>query len=198
MRGVLGWGACLALVLIPLPAQGQDAALGCTAKDPCPWAIDLTAAGLVTNGTATTGRPAWNWTVGTWVMLSVYNEDLVAHTIRFPDQNVTVEVPAGDLVESASFNLSRVGTFQIRDAPSGTAQSFAVLGDDASDGENMGAPASSTPAPSPTMHMDYQCDGHFASAPCATTTPAARPVPVGLGPAVAALATVVGIASRRR
>lgn len=94
---------------LSLPVAAQDP--GCLQSNPCDLAVDVDASGIDTDRAT--------FTAGDWVRLSVYNDDDVPHTVRLAGHDITLVVPAYDIVESAPFELGRAGTYQLSDSPTG-------------------------------------------------------------------------------
>lgn len=126
---------CLSLLAaVAVPAAAQDP--GCLQSNPCDLAVDVDALGIDPDQAT--------FTAGDWVRLSVYNDDDVPHTVSLTGHDVTLVVPAYDIVESEPFQLARAGTYTLSDNPSGdsadvlveAAQSFS----DSSSTDSKGAP----------------------------------------------------------
>lgn len=164
-RTIRRYALALLAALLALGASAPVAAQeeGCTRQEPCPWPIDVDAAGFVRDGMPAGG---WNFTVGMWLQLSVLNEDDAAHTLVLAGLGLRLEAPAGDMAQSQPFNLSSAGTFEVVDEPSGDRLTYSVLRGDVVDaqqgytdadgnlvssapptGSSTGAPATATTAP---------------------------------------------------
>lgn len=108
--------ACLAV----LPAAAASHEQGCTQQAPCPWPVTVTASGLEA------AVLAGNWTVGMWVQLSVLNDDEANHTLQVEGHGIRFEAAGLDITESPPFNLTKAGTFTLRDLTTGASARFTV------------------------------------------------------------------------
>ncbi|MEA3142743.1 MAG: hypothetical protein QOG31_67 [Thermoplasmata archaeon] len=111
----------LALAAVPA-AQAQDA---CTQSSPCLWEVVVDETGFI-------GESGWNWTAGDWMRLSVANDDGVAHTVTLADHGVTLTIPSLE-EKSQVVQLTKAGTFQLSDSPSGDAIPVTVVNGDVVD-----------------------------------------------------------------
>ncbi len=113
-------------LLAPLAsAQADDEA--CTEAAPCEWVVDLDGSGFDAGGL---GDAAYNGTVGDWYVFSILNADDVEHTLTWSEYGQSWTVAAADVLETPPFELTREGSFLLRDAPSGDAATIQVfLGD---------------------------------------------------------------------
>ncbi len=114
-----------------VPAAAQED--GCTQSNPCPWYVDVGADGFVTGSLDATAE--WNWTVGDWVELSVFNEDDVAHAVTLTGYGVTLQVPSLE-ERSRAFELSEAGDFELGDDLTGDTAVVRVLTVDSVEFEN--------------------------------------------------------------
>lgn len=173
----------LLLVLLAAPAASAQADESCTQADPCPWALDVGATGF---SDASVGD--WNWTVGQWVQLSVWNTDNVTHTVHVPAFGITAAVAPDDIVDVPAFNLTRTGSFQVTDAPTGGALDFVVFAND-------GSP-DATPAQTRPVVISSDACAHLPS--CGRSATGTTHVDAPGLPLVLALAALgVAVVSRR-
>jgi hypothetical protein len=113
--------ALLALAAAPA-AQAQDA---CTQSSPCLWEVVVDQPGFV-------GDSSWNWTAGDWMRLTVANDDNTTHTVTLADYGVTLSIPS--LKEKSQVvQLTKAGTFQLSDSPSGDTIPVTVVNGDVVD-----------------------------------------------------------------
>lgn len=101
---------CLLALIALMAAPAATAADECSQATPCHWFVDVDADGL-----QATGAAAWNFTVGDWFVLNVTNFDEVPHAIALTGHPVTLQVPAADSAETAPFQFTTAGTFELRD-----------------------------------------------------------------------------------
>lgn len=130
----------LAAFLLAPVATAQSVEDGCVQSSPCPWSFDVGPDGI-DDGTT---EPAWNFTAGDWLVLDVFNFDDVAHTLTVADHSWTV--PAVDGIQSAPFQFSEPGSYDLLDAPTGHAAPVEVFADDVADDgliPNVGIPGPS-------------------------------------------------------
>lgn len=101
-------------VAAPLAAAQDDD--GCTHADPCPWVVDVDA-----NGFQSYVEDEVTYTVGDWYEIMVFNDDTnQSHTLSLSGYDKTVTVPKDGMAsDTGAFQLTKVGTFQLTDAPTG-------------------------------------------------------------------------------
>lgn len=125
--------AATALAAVPA-AQAQDA---CTQSSPCPWDIVVDQPGFI-------GDSSWNWTAGDWMKITVSNDDDVAHTVTLSDYGLTFSVPSLS-EQSQTVQLTKSGSFDLKDAPSGDQVKVTVVNGDVVDYEKGLIDASGNP-----------------------------------------------------
>lgn len=111
----------LAACLLAPAAAAQDVEDGCTQSNPCPWSFDLSAEGI-DDGTTVA---EWNFTVGDWIALDVFNFDEEDHLLSVAGMEWTV--PAIDAYESAPFQFDQAGSYTLQDQPSGDTATVTIL-----------------------------------------------------------------------
>lgn len=137
----LVWALPLAL-LLALPAA---AAQGCTADAPCQWVVDLDEDGIQ-DGDDQEAR--YNGTLGDWYLISLFNFDEAAHTLRFEGYGLEWPVSGVDGYDTEPFQLDRSGEFRLVDEPSQDSAPVAVYGNDAVDVEQGEDPVEDDPSAS--------------------------------------------------
>lgn len=117
--------SALALALAAIPAaQAQDA---CTQSSPCPWEIVVDQPGFI-------GESSWNWTMGDWMEITVANDGDVAHTVTLDGYGLTFNVPSLE-ERSQVVQLTKSGSFEMKDQPSGDSVTVTVVNGDVVDYE---------------------------------------------------------------
>ena len=106
-------------VLTLATAGAAQAAPGCTQANPCVATVDIDAMGIADVSETT-------FTSGDWLILSVYNDDEQAHTLRLAGHSIVLTVASGDLVDTQPFKLGAAGTYALSDTPSGDSLDFLV------------------------------------------------------------------------
>ncbi|MFA5943817.1 MAG: hypothetical protein WC876_05050 [Candidatus Thermoplasmatota archaeon] len=136
--------AFLAVVAVAATASAQSAP-GCTQANPCVVTVDVDAAGIADLSETL-------FTSGDWMVLSVYNNDEQAHTVRLAGHPVDVTVAAGDLVDTQPFKLGAAGTYALSDAPSGDSADLLVEAEESfsSDSGTSGG-GNGIPGPTPAL-----------------------------------------------
>jgi hypothetical protein len=123
--------AVLAAAAVPASAQDTDSP-GCTQANPCEVIVDLDASGIDVQRTG--------FTRGDWILLSVFNDDDVEHTLTVEGKGVSVTLDAGDINDTRPFELSSVGKVTLKDSPTGDTADLAVAAEDSfSSGGSSGA-----------------------------------------------------------
>lgn len=89
-------------------AQGNDLP-GCIQGNPCEVIVNLDSAGI--------RLEQETFTRGDWVLLSVFNDDDVEHTLAVPSKGITVTLVPGDINDTRPFELDAVGSVVLRDSP---------------------------------------------------------------------------------
>lgn len=133
---VLLSAAVLAAASVPAAAQDTDTP-GCTQANPCEVIVDLDASGIELHQT--------EFTKGDWVLLSVFNDDDVQHTLTVVGKGVSLTLEAGDINDTRPFELSSVGTVTLKDTPTEDTAEMAVgaeesFSGDSSSGSGKGSP----------------------------------------------------------
>jgi hypothetical protein len=126
----------LAVALAP-QAQAQDS---CSQASPCPWDLVVDSPGFI-------GEGEWNWTAGDWMRISVANDDDVAHTVTLSGYDLTFSIPALE-ERSQTVQLTKAGTFQFADQPSGDGVDVHVVQGDVVDYEKGISDANGNPVSS--------------------------------------------------
>jgi hypothetical protein len=113
MRALPALLAALAATALAAPAAAQDDDLpGCTQGNPCEVYVDLESTGIAQ-------IEETSFTRGDWILLSVFNGDDVNHTLTVEGKGISITVRPDDLDDTRPFELDRVGTVTLRDAPTG-------------------------------------------------------------------------------
>lgn len=129
-----------ALFLAPAAnAQGEDD--GCTSREPCPLIVDLDESGFYIVGDVFFGQAGEpdhiEFTVGDWYKLIVDSMDPNrSHTVSLTGHDVDVSVtvgPDGFAPDSEAFLFEKLGTYTLRDQPSGDEFEVRVVEEDVSD-----------------------------------------------------------------
>jgi hypothetical protein len=110
-----------ALVALALPATAQDSngPPGCVQANPCEVIVNLDAQGIDLS------EPQFEQY--DWILLSVFNNDKVPHTITLDGHpTATLTVAAGDIEDTQPFEFSQTGTYVLHDAPSGDGANMTV------------------------------------------------------------------------
>ncbi|HUR61428.1 MAG TPA: hypothetical protein VM286_03575 [Candidatus Thermoplasmatota archaeon] len=130
--------ALAALSAVP-SAQAQDA---CTQASPCLWEVVVDQPGFI-------DESSWNWTLGDWMVLTVSNDDEAPHTVSLSGYDRTFLV-AGLSEGSQTFQLTRSGTFTLKDMPSGDEVQVTVVDGDVVDYEKGLIDVDGNPRPTST------------------------------------------------
>lgn len=126
-----------ALLAAPL-ALAQDGDEGCTSREPCPLIVDVDANGFYLIGDVFYGQPDEpthiDFTVGDWYQLTLDSMDAdKSHTVSLSGHDVSVTVgPDGFAPDSESFEFKTLGTYKLRDEPSGDEFEVRVVDEDVS------------------------------------------------------------------
>ena len=143
-----------ALFAAPL-ALAQDDEDGCTAREPCPLIVDVDENGFYLVGDVFYGQPDQpthiDFTVGDWYTLTLDSMDPEkSHTVSLSGHELDVSVtvgPDGFAPDSEAFEFETLGTYKLRDQPSGDEFEVRVVDEDvsatadsASDDDEEGAP----------------------------------------------------------
>jgi hypothetical protein len=126
--------ALLALALMPAATAQSDCTSSAT---PCPLVVVVDANGFGQD-------KSWAITQDEWYAITVYNLDDKAHTVTLSGYDVTLQAPA-DGEASAVVQFTRLGSFQLKDAPTGATATITVVGADSVDYEEGRADGSGNP-----------------------------------------------------
>ena len=125
----------LAALLVAPFASAQADDDGCTSGDPCPLIVDVDENGFylinsVLYGQA--GQPTHlDFTVGDWYQLTVDSMDPEAsHTVSLSGHDAGVTVGPEAFADGNAFQFEAVGTYQLRDSPSGDEFEMRVVNGD--------------------------------------------------------------------
>lgn len=125
-------------LLAPLALAQSAGDEGCERTNPCPWVVDVDDKGFqfYVADEQTFSR-------GDWYELLVFNDDLNrSHTITLTGHEVSVTVPAdGMSQDTGAFQFSELGTFELRDAPTGDKITVHVVEGDALSGTGSDSPS---------------------------------------------------------
>lgn len=144
MRAAFALPALLFLATA-IPATAQD---DCTVEaTPCPWIVPVDGNGFV-------GTASWTFTQDEWHQLTVHNVDdaQVAHTVTLTGYGVSVTAGPDDEA-SATIQFTEVGTFTLKDMPSGKMTTITVTAGDSVDAQNSGGATGNTSKGGPGLGM---------------------------------------------
>jgi len=125
-----------ALLAAPLAIAQEDE--GCTSREPCPLIVDVDENGFYLIGDVFYGQPGEpshiDFTVGEWYKLTLDSMDPEkSHTVSLSGHDVSVTVgPDGFAPDSQAFEFETVGTYKLRDEPSGDEFEVRVVEEDTS------------------------------------------------------------------
>lgn len=125
-----------AVMALAVPVAAQEDA--CTQDQPCPWIISVDEEGIYNSSLSV-------MTQGDWYTVTVHNDDLSqAHTVTLSGYDVVFQVAALD-EQQRTVEMATLGSFEVRDAPTGATVPFEVIAGDAVDFENGVADAEGNP-----------------------------------------------------
>jgi hypothetical protein len=130
----------LAILALALPAVAQDPDQpGCTQGNPCEVVVDLDSKGIDIAQT--------DFTVGDWLILSVFNGDNVTHSISMADPSVKVTVNRDDIEDSSPFQLAHVGSYTVTDSPTKDTATLTAAAADTFSGSTSGSSSAAKRSP---------------------------------------------------
>lgn len=142
MRIPIALAAVALLAAAPALAQGSDLP-GCIQANPCEVIVDLDAQGIELHQDS--------FSRGDWILLSVFNDDDVNHTLTVEGKGISVTLESGDINDTRPFELSSVGTVTLKDAPTGDTAAITVTPEESFSGSTSGGASKGGPALGPVV-----------------------------------------------